>query len=90
MAKERPRADGTVVTWGDPGSGGHSQMVQHQLRDVEQIQGAEHAFAAIRSDGRVVTWGHGDFAPDESLEGQLQDVQLGPFSGRFWMVFGCF
>ena len=35
------------------------QMVQHQLHDVQQIQSAEHAFAAIRSDGRVVTWGNG-------------------------------
>lgn len=35
------------------------QMVQAQLHDVQQIQSAEHAFAAIRSDGRVVTWGNG-------------------------------
>lgn len=34
-------------------------MVQAQLHDVQQIQSAEHAFAAIRSDGRVVTWGNG-------------------------------
>ncbi len=26
---------------------------------MQQIQSAEHAFAAIRSDGRVVTWGNG-------------------------------
>jgi succinyl-CoA synthetase beta subunit len=38
------------------------QMVQHQLHDVQQIQSAEHAFAAIRSDGRVVTWGNGPSA----------------------------
>ena len=37
-------------------------MVQHQLYDVQQIQSAEHAFAAIRSDGRVVTWGNGPSA----------------------------
>ena len=42
--------------------------------------GAEHAFAAIRSDGRVVTWGHGDFAPEECLDSQLQDVQPVPVS----------
>ena len=44
---------------------------------MEQIQAAEHAFAAIRSDGRVVTWGHGDFAPEESHQELLQDVYLG-------------
>jgi len=30
------RADGSVVTWGDPDRGGDSSAVQHQLRDVRQ------------------------------------------------------
>ena len=37
--------------------GGDSLAVQDQLRDVQQIQAAYYAFAAIRGDGSVVTWG---------------------------------
>ena len=45
------RQDGTVVTWGDPSSGGSCRMVHEQLFDVQEIQGTENCFAAIRSDG---------------------------------------
>ena len=31
-------ADGSVVTWGDPGYGGDSSEVQDQLKGVQQIQ----------------------------------------------------
>ena len=46
-----------VVTWGEAESGGTSAAVQHQLRDIQQIHVAVHAFAACRLDGSVVTWG---------------------------------
>ena len=31
------RADGSVVTWGDPSSGGYCRMVGDQLIDVQEI-----------------------------------------------------
>ena len=46
-----------VVTWGEAESGGTSAAVQHQLREIQQIHVAVHAFAACRLDGSVVTWG---------------------------------
>ena len=48
--------DGSVVTWGDPSSGGDSSAVQGQLKNVLQIQASADAFAAILCDGSVVTW----------------------------------
>ena len=53
------RADGSVVTWGDPGGGGDSSSVQSQLCNVCQVQSSGLAFAAIKADGSVVTWGSG-------------------------------
>ena len=32
--------------------------MQDQLKDVREIQAAARAFAAIRADGSVVTWGN--------------------------------
>ena len=51
------RADGSVVTWGCPDSGGDSNAVQHNLHGVLLIQAAEMGFAALREDGVVVSWG---------------------------------
>ena len=47
-------ADGSVVTWGDPGSGGDSRAVRDQLKNVQQIQASERAFA-ILGGGSLVT-----------------------------------
>ena len=60
------RADGSVVTWGDRDFGGDSSMVQHQLRNVRQIQATNFAFLAILSDGSVVTWGDAKSGGDSS------------------------
>ena len=40
--------------------GGDSSAVQDQLKNVQQIQASAGAFAAIRSDGSVVTWGNAE------------------------------
>ena len=40
-----------VVTWGV--AGGDSSAVQDQLRNVQQIQASNGAFAAILGDGSV-------------------------------------
>ena len=45
------------MTWGDADCGGDSSTVQDKLRNVQQTQAADHAFAAICTDGSVVTWG---------------------------------
>ena len=40
--------------------GGDSSAVQDQLTGIQQIACTAGAFAALRSDGRVVTWGQAD------------------------------
>eukprot|EP00435_Cladocopium_sp_Y103_P050433 s362_g15.t1 len=65
-----------VVTWGDQSRGGDSSKVQHQLRNVQQICGAEDAFAAILADGNVQTWGVPRSGGDSSrVQEQLRNVQ---------------
>ena len=45
------------MSWGSSLAGGDSHDVQHKLSDVIHIQATNSAFAAIRSDGSVVTRG---------------------------------
>ena len=45
------------MTWGDPCLGGDCTDVQDQLQNVQQVQASYHAFAAVRGDGSVLTWG---------------------------------
>ncbi|CAE7856935.1 RUG3, partial [Symbiodinium sp. KB8] len=54
--------DGSVVTWGHARFGGtwEDWTEPAQLRNVSAIQSTNHAFAAIRTDGSVVTWGDSD------------------------------
>ena len=47
-----------ILTWGHQQNGGDSSAVQHQLRNVQQVQATFGAFAAILSDGSVITWGN--------------------------------
>lgn len=49
--------DGSVVTWGCPGSGGDSTGVRDQLKSVQQIHATDLPFDAVLADGSVVTWG---------------------------------
>ena len=66
--------DGHVVTWGDD-LGGGSIAVQDQLRDVQQIQASEYAFAAILGDGSVVSWGNAVCGGDSgAVQEQLRNV----------------
>ena len=58
------------------GSGGHSSSVQDQLKNVQQIQASNQAFAAILGDGSVVTWGSVYFGGGSSaVQAQLKNVQ---------------
>ena len=77
-----------IVTWGDPGHGSDSGVVEHQLRNIQQIQGARGgisrgAFAAILADRSVVTWGSPIFGGDSSaVQDQLVNVQQVQATGR--------
>ena len=53
-----------------PGAG-----VQAHLHSVQHIQSTTRAFAAIRSDGQVVAWGHAEYGGDASgVQNQLQKL----------------
>ena len=78
--------DGSVVTWGDAGSGGNSTAAQKRLKTVQQISACRHgAFAAILEDGSVVTWGDPDYGGDSgAVQGSAQRCAADPsFSPRF-------
>lgn len=52
-------------------------MVQEQLRDVEQVCANAYAFAAVRRDGTVVTWGQALRGGDSSyVQHQLINVEF--------------
>ncbi|MBU6363251.1 MAG: hypothetical protein KGQ95_03430 [Acidobacteria bacterium] len=56
------KADGSVVTWGVPTSGGNSSApIGGSLTGVRSIAATDKAFAAVKSDGSVVVWGDGDY-----------------------------
>eukprot|EP00435_Cladocopium_sp_Y103_P033685 s1241_g8.t1 len=65
-----------ILTWGYPAYGGDSSAVQERLKNVQQIEAAATAFAAILPDGSVVSWGHPDSGGDSSaVQDQLKNVQ---------------
>ena len=75
-------ADGSVIAWGSPTSGGDSSGVQGQLRIVQQIQATNGVgattgvFAAILADGSVIAWGSPENGGDSSsVQDQLKNVQ---------------
>ena len=50
--------------------------VQDQLKNVQKIQASSGAFASIRADGSVVTWGKPEEGGDSSaMQELLKDVQ---------------
>ena len=64
------------MSWGYATCGGDSSAVRDGLKNVQQIQAARAAFAAILADGSVVTWGHAGFGSDSSaVQDQLSNVQ---------------
>ncbi|CAE7029211.1 unnamed protein product [Symbiodinium natans] len=78
------KADGSVVTWGHALVGGDSSSVASQLNSnvqtiysnpisgVQTICSTERAFAAVKADGSVVTWGDALYGGDSSsVAGQL-------------------
>ena len=64
------------MTWGNAGYGGDSGAVQDQLKNVQEIQANDCAFAAILGDGSVLTWGFHSCGGDSSaVQAQLANVQ---------------
>lgn len=62
------KTDGSVVTWGDAKSGGDASIVTYangftyssvadQLVSVASVTASDTAFAALKKNGTVVTWG---------------------------------
>ena len=93
------RTDGSVVTWGTATSGGDgklyannggSKSVATQLDgtiDVTSITSNDSAFAAVRVDGSVVTWGS-SYGADSSavakqLDGTIDVSSITSNSGAF-------
>ena len=64
--------------------------MQYQLKNVQHIQATGGAFAAILSDGSVVTWGDAAFGGDSSaVRHQLKQVQQIQASlGAFAAILG--
>ncbi|MBA4467324.1 hypothetical protein FHK98_19055, partial [Cylindrospermopsis raciborskii CS-506_A] len=72
------KSDGSVVTWGNYIYGGDSSSVSSRLTSgvtqifstgyagVTQIFSTGYAFAALKSDGSVVTWGDSSYGGDSS------------------------
>lgn len=84
------KLDGSVVTWGQacggPGcsDGRHLRLpatssfpaLQDLRSGVTQIVSTNFAFAAVKADGSVVTWGERSYGGDSSrVAGQLQSVE---------------
>ena len=50
--------------------------MQDQLKGVQHIKASELAFAAILTDGSVVTWGEAHYGGDSrAVQDQLKGVQ---------------
>ena len=85
------RSDGSVITWGDAGSGGDSSSVSAALDgtiDVISIVSTISSFAAIRSDGSVITWGNAGSGGDSSsvsaaLDGTIDVTSIVSTSSAF-------
>lgn len=64
--------------WTDSYRSSVSTLVSGDLFGVQKIFASTTAFAAIRSDGRVVTWGARNAGGDSSaVQDQLRDVHPG-------------
>ncbi len=79
------KEDGTVVTWGNPSQGGDSSAVYNALQphtnaDGEQVRvkevfSSKGAFAALRTDGTVVSWGDEYHGADNDAAALLTNVE---------------
>ena len=89
------RSDGSLVTWGSNDKGGDSSSVATELdgdsngdgnasdtsQDITKVFSTTMAFAALRADNKVVTWGYEAYGGDSSsvrsiLNGTLDDDSI--------------
>ena len=62
--------------YGHRDDGGDSSGVQDQLRNVQQIQATQRAFAAILANISVVTWGNPECGGESSgVQDRIKNVQ---------------
>lgn len=52
-----------------------SSKTRHRLTEVQEVQATKEAFAAIRLDGSVVTWGSSRGGNSREVQDQLQNVK---------------
>ena len=52
-----------------------TQPTIHRLTEVQEVQATKEAFAAIRRDGSVVTWGSSRGGDSRGVQDQLQNVK---------------
>lgn len=71
-----------IVTWGNKTAGGDFAYIDED--DIQDIYSNNFAFAAVRKDGSVVTWGQDGFGGDSSSVHLLNNVNtIVPSSGAF-------
>ena len=89
------KSDGSVVTWGSTNKGGNSSSVASEIdgdkennsdasditQDITKIYSTNSAFAAVRADNKIVTWGYGAYGGDSSsvrslIDGTLDDDSI--------------
>jgi len=88
--------NGKVITWGCPRGGGEVITVnnpfytgdsekQHELQfDVQSIVSTDQAFAALKLNGKVITWGMERYGGDSSeVEDELQSEVQSIVSTRY-------
>ena len=76
------KENGSVVYWGNPNSindiyyqnaaelklSGYYKFPEEQLRsNVKSISSTEHAYAAIKEDGSIISWGNSYYDIDRSI-----------------------
>ena len=67
--------DGTVSTRGPTDFGGDSSQVHSQLTHVQEIVAINKAFAALRCDGGVVSWGRRDLCDTSRVQDKLKKAE---------------
>eukprot|EP00438_Fugacium_kawagutii_P026135 Skav233832 [mRNA] locus=scaffold2623:51345:53682:- [translate_table: standard] len=72
-------AGSRVICWGNPASGANTIVADrvHEWTNVHKVCSTWAAFAAILTNGRVVTWGHPNCGGDPAVivQGQLMKFQ---------------
>ena len=79
---------GAVVTWGNASNGGDSSSVSSQLSSgVIEITSSQHgAFAALKSDGSVVTWGISNGGDSSCKSSELQSGVQKVYGGMHYFI----